>query len=59
MQDSENTDCNAGCNGSRIAKGEETLGDTEVTIEATKNDDAAGPFGGRSQAQPGQVRRIH
>jgi len=31
---------------SRITKGAETLGTTESTIEATENDDPAGPFGG-------------
>jgi hypothetical protein len=38
VQGSENAACNAGCNGSRITKGAETLGTSESTIKETEND---------------------
>jgi hypothetical protein len=50
--------CNAGCNGSQITKGGETLGTFESTVEATQDHNPSGPPGGRSQAQPGQVCRV-
>src|SRR6266849_6912094 len=59
VQESEQTFCDAVCNAPRIAKGEEALGTSESTIEATKNYNPSGPPGGRRQAQLGQVRRIH
>ena len=58
-QNSEHATCNAGCNASRMMKGEETLGTLESTIKATEDHHPPGPPGGRRQTQPGQVRGIH
>jgi len=59
VQESENTSCDAGCNGSQITKGAETLGTFESTIEATEDYNPSGPPGGRGQTQSRQVRRVH
>ena len=59
VQGSQQAICNALCNASRITKGGETLGTLESTVEATKKYNPSGAPGGRGQAQPGQVRRIH
>src|SRR6266403_5719460 len=48
VQESEQSFCNAGCNASRITKGEETLGTSESTVKATEDFDPPGPPGGRS-----------
>src|SRR6516162_9379468 len=50
--------CNASCKTPRMMKGDRTLGTFESTIKATKNHNAPGSPGRRSQTQPGQVRRV-